>query len=129
MKDVLGNHLKDRLFHLVHWLSITHVCERRVKTPSIWKESLMWIVPRIRIARGGGIWKGDVLVADLEELENTLMYPELLVRIWTLCKKAASIIIGISTDQEICLVLEQVSLSLLFKVRNLQKDLHGPGGD
>ena len=21
MKDVLGNHLKDRLFHLVHWLS------------------------------------------------------------------------------------------------------------
>ena len=23
MNDVLGNHLKDRLFHLVHWLSIT----------------------------------------------------------------------------------------------------------
>ena len=23
MKDVLGNHFKDRLFHLVHWLSIT----------------------------------------------------------------------------------------------------------
>ena len=23
MRDVLGNHLKDRLFHLVHWLSIT----------------------------------------------------------------------------------------------------------
>ena len=23
MKDVLWNHLKDRLFHLVHWLSIT----------------------------------------------------------------------------------------------------------
>ena len=23
MKDVLGNHLKDLLFHLVHWLSIT----------------------------------------------------------------------------------------------------------
>ena len=23
MKDVLGNHLKDRIFHLVHWLSIT----------------------------------------------------------------------------------------------------------
>ena len=22
MKDVLENHLKDRLFHLVHWLSI-----------------------------------------------------------------------------------------------------------
>ena len=23
MKDVLGNHLKDQLFHLVHWLSTT----------------------------------------------------------------------------------------------------------
>ena len=23
MKDVLGNHLKDLLFHLVNWLSIT----------------------------------------------------------------------------------------------------------
>ena len=23
MKDVLGNHLKDLLFHLVHWLSIS----------------------------------------------------------------------------------------------------------
>ena len=22
MKDVLGNHLMDRLYHLVHWLSI-----------------------------------------------------------------------------------------------------------
>ena len=24
MRDVLGNHLKDRSFRLVHWLSITH---------------------------------------------------------------------------------------------------------
>ena len=69
MKDVLGNHLKDRLFHLVHWLSITYNCEGPVKNPSIWKESLTWIVPRIRSVRGG-IWKGDVLVADLEELET-----------------------------------------------------------
>ena len=23
MKDVLGNHVRDLLFHLVHWLSIT----------------------------------------------------------------------------------------------------------
>ena len=42
-----------------------------VKNPSIWKESLTWIVPRIRFVRGGGcIWKGDVLVADFEELET-----------------------------------------------------------
>ena len=52
VKDVLGNHLKDRLFHLVHWLSITQNCEGSVKNPSIWKESLTWIVPRIRSVRG-----------------------------------------------------------------------------
>ena len=28
MKDVLGNHLKDRLFHLVQWLSITLLLRR-----------------------------------------------------------------------------------------------------
>ena len=36
--------------------------------------------------------------------------------------------LGISMDQEICLILGQVSLSLLC-VRNLQMDLCGPGGD
>ena len=35
----------------------------------IWKESFTWIVPRIRSVRGW-IWKGDVLVADLVELET-----------------------------------------------------------
>ena len=52
MKDVLGNHVNDRLFHLVHWFSITLQLRRPVKNPSIWKESLTWIVPRIRIVRG-----------------------------------------------------------------------------
>ena len=53
MKDVLGNHIKDRLFHLVHWLSVSPFhCEGPVKNPSIWKESLTWIVPRIRSVRG-----------------------------------------------------------------------------
>ena len=33
------------------------------------KESFTWIVPRIRSVRAG-IWKGDVLIADLEELET-----------------------------------------------------------
>ena len=34
MKDVLGNHLKDRLFHLFHWLSIT-LSLRRTSQESI----------------------------------------------------------------------------------------------
>ena len=53
MKDVFNNHLRDLLFHLVHcWVS-PYNCERSVKNPSIWKESLTWIVPRIRSVRGG----------------------------------------------------------------------------
>ena len=30
-------------------------CEGPVKNPSIWKESLTWIVPRIRLVRGGNL--------------------------------------------------------------------------
>ena len=53
MKDILGNHFKGPIipfgslveYHLFY-------CEGPVKNPSIWKESLTWIVPRIRIVRG-----------------------------------------------------------------------------
>ena len=52
-KDVLENRLKDQSFRLVRWLSITYFCERPGKNPpSIWKESLTWIVPWIRFVRG-----------------------------------------------------------------------------
>ena len=36
-------------------------------------------------------------------------------------------IIEVSMGQEICLILRQVSLSLLYLVRNLQTDICGPG--
>ena len=36
--------------------------------------------------------------------------------------------IGISMDQEICLILGQVSLSLLYWKRHLQTDICGLGG-
>ena len=51
-KDVLENLVMDQSFRLVHWLSITYLCGRPVKNPSISKESLTWIVPRIRSVRG-----------------------------------------------------------------------------
>ena len=47
MKDVLGNHLKDRLHHLVPLF----YCEGPVKNPSIWKENITWIVPWMRSVR------------------------------------------------------------------------------
>ena len=53
MKDVLGNHLKNRLFHLVHIGRISsYFCERSVANPSIWKESSTWNIPLICIDRG-----------------------------------------------------------------------------
>ena len=55
MKDVLGNHLRDLLFHLVMVEFTPYNCEGPAKNPSIWKESLTWILPRIRIARGGNL--------------------------------------------------------------------------
>ena len=60
---------------------------------------------------------------------NTLTSPELFVRIWMSSKRNASMIIGTSMGQEICLILGQVSPSLLHWVRNLQKDICGPGRD
>ena len=36
---------------------------------------------------------------------------------------------GTSMDQGICLILGQVSLSLLYRKRNLQKDIYGPVRD
>ena len=58
-----GELLKDQTFRLVHWLSVT-LSLRPVKNPSIWKESLTWIVPWIRFVRGW-IWKGDIMLQTL----------------------------------------------------------------
>ena len=44
-----------------------------------------------------------------------------------LCKKAASTTIETLMGQEICLILGQVSLSLLYWKRNLQTYMCGPG--
>ena len=60
---------------------------------------------------------------------KTLTSPELQERIWMFCKKAASTIIGTSMGQEICLILGQVSLSLLHYMRKLQTDFCGPVRD
>ena len=70
MKDVLVNHFKDRLFQLVHWLSIT-LQLRRTSQESINLERKSYLdCSSDTHLYAGGIWKGDVLVADLEELET-----------------------------------------------------------
>ena len=69
MKDDLGNHLKDLLFHLVHWLSITLFLRKTSQEP-INLERKSWIVPRIRFVRGREFGRVTYLVADLVELET-----------------------------------------------------------
>ena len=55
MKDVLGNHLKDRLFHLVQWLSIA-LSLRRTSQESINLERKSCMdCPWIRSLRGGNL--------------------------------------------------------------------------
>ena len=71
MKDVLGNHLKDRLFHLVHWLSIYHpiTAKDQSRIHQFGKKVLPGLF-LVYALYAGRIWKSDILVADLEELET-----------------------------------------------------------
>ena len=48
VKDVLGNHLKDRLFHLDHWLSVT------LKLRKISQESIN-LERKSHLDRGGNL--------------------------------------------------------------------------
>ena len=45
---------------------------------------------------------------------SALTSPELFIRIWMLSKRNASMTIGLSMGQELCLIIRQVSLSLLY---------------
>ena len=70
MKDVLGNHLKDLLFHLVHWLSIT-LKLRRISPESINLERKFYLdCSSDTLCTRGEFGKVTLLIADLEELET-----------------------------------------------------------
>ena len=67
---ILGNHLEDQLFHLVHRWNISQtpretkrefINSERKYYQEFW-EDVLW--------SRGGIWKGDILIADIEELEK-----------------------------------------------------------
>ena len=60
---------------------------------------------------------------------STLTSPELLIRTWMLCKKAASMTIGISMGQEICLIVGQVYTQFTLLDEKLPDGKTGPGGD
>ena len=70
MKDVLGNHLKDRLFH---FCSLVEYHPFTAKDQSRIHQFGKKVLPGLFLGYAlyaGGIWKGDVLIAVLEELET-----------------------------------------------------------
>ena len=70
-KDVLENHFKGPIIpfrSLVEYFAISAKDQSRIH--QFWKESLTWIVPWIHARYAGGNWKGDIMVADIEELET-----------------------------------------------------------
>ena len=70
MKDVLGNHVKDLLFHLVHLLSVTLLL-RRTSQESINLERKYYLdCFSDTLCTRGEFGKGDALIADLEKLET-----------------------------------------------------------
>ena len=70
MKDVLGNHSKDLLFHLVHWVEYYPITAKdQSRSHQFGKKFLPGLFLGYAL-HAGGIWKGDVLIADIEELET-----------------------------------------------------------
>ena len=69
-RDVLGNHLQDRSFRLVHWLSIT-LSLRKTSQESINLERKSYLDCSLEtLCTRWELGRVDVLVADIEELET-----------------------------------------------------------
>ena len=69
-QPVKGKKKKNRLFHLAHWLSITPIT---AKDQSRIHQFGKKVLPGLFLGYAlyvGRNWKGDVLIADLEELET-----------------------------------------------------------
>ena len=67
-RDVLGNHVKDLSFRLVHWLSVT-LSLRKTSQESIILERKYHLDNSLdTLCTRRGIWKSDIMVADVEEL-------------------------------------------------------------
>ena len=69
-KDVMGNLWKDRLFHLVHWLSIILLLQRiSQESISLERKSLPGLFLGYALFAVRNL-KGDIMVADIEDLET-----------------------------------------------------------
>ena len=67
----LGNHSKDQLHYLTHWLDISQNSEKnKKKNSSIWKEIITTNVLLVVYFSRWGIWEEDIPITEVEELGN-----------------------------------------------------------
>ena len=73
-----GQPFKDRLFYLVHWLIIILLLQRTSQESINLERKSYLECSSDNALYAGGTWKGDLLVADIEELENAkeVIFPE-----------------------------------------------------
>ena len=64
------NHSKDQEFHLVQWSNITLFLPKTCRDCISSARKSYQVYSSAHVLYAGGIWKGDTVVADIEELEN-----------------------------------------------------------
>ena len=69
MNEDLENLSKDQLFHLVHWWNTSQIPREKARIHQFGNEVVSGIFLGYALI-AGRIWKGDILVADIEELEK-----------------------------------------------------------
>ena len=68
-KGVLENNLKDQSFRLVHWLSITQFLRKTSQESINFGKIVLGLFLGYALY-AGRIWKGDIMVPDIEDLET-----------------------------------------------------------
>ena len=120
-----------------HWFSlrIRRVSSTTSRLVSVCRWSDKWLLVHVRkLHFPSSRWTKESNFTRREKNHSlfhwfTLMYPELLIRIWMSSKSDASMIIGTLMGQETCLVLGQVSLNLLYWKKTTQTDICGTERD
>ena len=70
MKGGSENQLKDQSFRLVRWLSITLSLRKDITRLHQFGPSVLRGIFLGYVLHAGRIWKGDIMVADIQELEQ-----------------------------------------------------------
>ena len=70
MKDDSENHSKDQQFLLERWLNVISISVRDQSRLHRFGKKVSPEIFRGFVLIAGGIWKGDIMISDIEELEK-----------------------------------------------------------